>query len=107
MRYGRASLTSDLLGDLRSQMTDRLVLYLISPGGEALPVCLGGGQGMRMDEKAIRAYLTNYEKFMTASFTDKRSREQKNYRKVIRENIARTEQVLMENTDYRPYIFYS
>jgi len=51
-----------------------------------------------MDEKAIRAYLTNYEKFMTASFTDKKSRERKNYRQVIRENVARAEKVLMENT---------
>ncbi len=65
------------------------------------------GRGMRTDEKAIKAHLTNYEKFMTASFTDNKTREQKNYRQVIRENVARAEKVLMENTDYRPYIFYS
>ena len=62
---------------------------------------------MRTDEKAIRAYLTNYEKFMTASFTDNKTGEQKNYHQVIRENVARAEKVLMENTDYRPCIFYS
>jgi len=46
VRYWRASLTSDLVEELRSPVTDRLMLYLISPGrGEALPVCLGGGQG--------------------------------------------------------------
>ncbi len=33
VRYGRASLASDLVEELRSPVTDRLVLYLISLGG--------------------------------------------------------------------------
>ncbi len=108
VRRGRASLASDLIEELRSPVVDRLVMYLIN-----LDVVrpsqfrTEGGKGVRMDDRAIKAYLKNYEKFMTTPFTDVKTREQKNYRQVIRERVEGAERTLMHDAEYVPYIFYS
>ncbi|QTA79633.1 Uncharacterized protein dnl_19080 [Desulfonema limicola] len=65
------------------------------------------GKGVRMDELSIKSYLSNYEKFMTASFADIKTRKQTNYREVMKKNVMKMENVLLNNIEYQPYIFYS
>jgi CRISPR-associated protein Cas1 len=107
-RYGRASLATDLIEELRSPVIDRLVIYLINLG-VVKPSQFTNNEkdGVKMDDKARKSFLANYEKFMTASFVDYKTRERKNYRQIIREKVLNTEQMLLNNIDYKPYIFYS
>ncbi len=108
VRYGRASLASDLVEELRSPVVDRLVIYLINLDViKPSQFAATEKRGMRMDEKALKAYLKNYEKFMTAPFKDNITREYTTYRRVIQQRVEITEKVLLDNADYRPYIFYS
>ena len=60
-----------------------------------------------MSEVARKTFLANYEKFMTASFVDVKSRKHKNYRQIIKERVFDIERTLLNNTDYTPYVFYS
>lgn len=108
IRYGRASLATDLIEPFRSPIIDRLVLYLINLGVIG-PSAFRDTEdkGIRMDEAAIKAYLTNYEKFMTSLFLDKQSNEQKNYRQILRENVLQLERLLLDKADYCPYFFYA
>ncbi|QTA80270.1 Putative CRISPR-associated endonuclease Cas1 [Desulfonema limicola] len=107
-KYGRESLASDMIEELRSPIVDRLVIYLINKGVIKLSQFTEKeNKGIRMDEQAIKAYLSNYEKFMTASFADMKTKKQTNYREIIRGNVFKMENVLLNNTEYQPYIFYS
>lgn len=107
-RYGRESLASDMIEELRSPIVDRLVIYLINKGVIKLSqFAEKENKGIRMDEQAIKAYLSNYEKFMTASFSDIKTRKQTNYREIIRQNVIKLENMLLNNVEYQPYIFYS
>ena len=59
---GRAS-------DLRSPVADRLVMYLINLDVvRPSQFTTEGEKGVRMDDRAVKAYLKNYEKFMTTPF---------------------------------------
>ena len=107
IRYGRASPASDLIEELRSPVVDRLVIYLINLDViKPSQFTATENRGVRMDERALKAYLKNYEKFMTASFVT-REGDQKNYRKVVRESVENAERVLLDNIDYSPYILHS
>lgn len=108
-RYGRASLATDMIEELRSPVVDRLVLYLINKG-VVKPSQFGKEEekkGVRMDEEARTAYLANYEKFMTASFQDQRTRKQNTFRDVIKEQVMNLERSLLNKIEYKPYVFYS
>ena len=101
-------MATDLIEELRSPVTDRLVLYLINLGvirpndfdDEA-------EKGVRMTKKAINAYLKNYEKFMNAEFVDYKNKQYKSFRKILRENVLQVEKCLLNNHEYQPFIFYS
>ncbi len=108
VKYGRASLASDMIEELRSPVIDRLVLYLINQGAvKPSQFSHKENRCLRMNDNALKNYLQNYERFMTATFVDVKTRDRKNYRQVIRENIRRLENVLLNNIDYTPYVFYS
>ena len=107
-KYGRASLATDLIEELRSPVIDRLVIYLINLG-VIKPDQFSNNEkdGVKMDDKARKSFLANYEKFMTARFVDNKTRETKNYRQIIQEKVLNTEQMLLNSIDYEPYIFYA
>ncbi len=60
-----------------------------------------------MDDTTIKNFLNNYEKFMTASFVDVKTRERKNYREIMRENVVKLEKTMLDEIPYIPYLFYS
>jgi CRISP-associated protein Cas1 len=105
-RYGRSSLATDLIEELRSPVIDRLTLYLINKNVIKLNQFNPEGNGVRMDDKARNGYLRNYEKFMTASFIDARTRKRMYFRKIIKDRIQKLENCLLDNSEYQPYVFY-
>jgi CRISPR-associated protein Cas1 len=108
IKYGRASLATDLIEEFRSPIIDRLVAYLINLGViKPDQFTKVSEEEVKIDEKARRAYVKNYEKFVTTPFVDNRTRKRTTYRQVIRENVSRCEQMLLHNVDYSPYILYT
>ncbi len=108
VKYGRASLATDLMEEFRSPVIDRLVAYLINLGvvkPEQFTKASKGG--IKMDDNARKAYVKNYEKFVTTAFLDNRTREKTTYRQLMRENVKKCEQMLVHDIDYVPYVLYS
>jgi len=108
-RYGRASLATDLMEDLRSPVIDRLVLYLINKGTIKPDqfTQVEDKKGMRMDDSALKTYLSNYEKFMTASFQDALKGPRRSYRELLREKVLSLERALLNRSEYTPYLYRS
>lgn len=105
-RYGRASLATDLIEELRSPVIDRLTLYLINKNMIKLNQFNPEDNGVRMDDNARNGYLKNYEKFMTASFIDARTRKRMHFRKIIKDRVQKLENCLLNKEEYQPYVFY-
>jgi CRISPR-associated protein Cas1 len=102
---GRASLATDMMEEFRSPVVDRLTVYLINLG-VVRPEQFSPGErgGVRMDDAARKAYVKNFEKFMTAEFFERRSEETVTFRKIIRGNVADLEKHLLEGEPYRPFL---
>jgi CRISPR-associated protein Cas1 len=109
VKYGRASLATDLMEEFRSPVVDRLVLYLINLGVVHENQFQSGpdGRGMIMNDTAKNSYLTNYEKFLTTSFVDYRSRKRKTFRQIFKEQVIQLENCLLSDSHYTPFIFYA
>ncbi len=106
--YGRASLVSDIMEEFRTPIIDRMVIYLINHGVfKPEQFAETENKGIRMDDAALKTYLKNYEKYMTSLFVDMKTREQKTYRQILRENVYKFEQAVLNGTDYEPHVFYS
>ena len=107
-KYGRASLATDMMEEFRSPVVDRLVIYLVNKGAiKPSQFTPKGQKNVKMDDRARKSYLANYEKFMTTTFLDVKTKKQKNYRQIIKEKVLEMERALLNNTDYTPYVFYS
>lgn len=108
-RYGRASLATDMIEDLRSPVIDRLVLFLINKGAikSSQFVAVEGGKGVRMDDSARKTFILNYERFMTAHFQDPGSGKRRDFREVVREKVMGLERAVLNRAEYKPYAYYS
>ena len=108
-RYGRASLATDMIEELRSPVIDRLVLYLINKGaitpGQFTEV--EGKKGVRMDEEAMKSFLANYEKFMATPFQDPVAGKHKNFREILREKVVSLERSVLNRSEYAPFLYHS
>lgn len=107
-RYGRASLATDLIEDLRAPVVDRLVLYLINKGvikkGQFQPT--KDQKGVTMVETALKAYLANYEKFMETPFQDPKTGKRTTFRAVLRDKVLALERTLLHGDPYRPFRYF-
>lgn len=107
-KYGRASLATDMIEEFRAPVIDRLVLYLINQGVlRPDQFTLEAKRGVRISDAARRAFLHNYERFVTTPFVDVKSRERKNYRQIARRKVLELERTLLKNAEYIPYTLYS
>uniref|UniRef100_A0A7V6A2S9 CRISPR-associated endonuclease Cas1 n=1 Tax=Desulfobacca acetoxidans TaxID=60893 RepID=A0A7V6A2S9_9BACT len=108
-RYGRASLATDLLEDLRAPVVDRLVLYLVNKGtikpDQFQPD--KEGRGVTMDNLALKTYLANYEKFMETPFQDQKTQKRQNFRAILREKVLALERTLLHDVPYPPFRYFS
>ncbi len=105
--YGRESLASDLMEELRAPVADRLVLYLINKGAVRISQFESDEKGVRMNDICLKTFLSNYEDFMTASFYDRQAGEYITYREIIRKRVRNLERAVLDSTDYVPYVFSS
>lgn len=106
LKYGRKSLVSDLVEELRSPITDRLVLYLINKGIVNPSQFTTHAKGVKMDDAARKHFLANYENFMTAEFQDA-NRKTTSFREVIRQQVKAFEDVVINSTTYKAFTLYS
>lgn len=108
-RYGRASLATDMIEELRTPVVDRLVLYLINKGAIKTSQFASpeDKKGVRMNDQSRKTYLANYEKFMTACFEDPNSKKRRNYRGIIKEKVMGLERAILNRGDYVPYLLHS
>ena len=108
-RYGRASLATDMIEELRGPVIDRLVLYMINKGAvkPAQFSAREGKKSVRMDEDALKTYLSNYERFMTASFQDPADGKRKTYRDLVKQKVLDLERAVLNKLEYTPHLFHS
>uniref|UniRef100_A0A831ZL28 CRISPR-associated endonuclease Cas1 n=1 Tax=Desulfacinum infernum TaxID=35837 RepID=A0A831ZL28_9BACT len=107
LRYGRASLATDLLEEFRAPVVDRLILYLINKRVvEADQFRTDKPGDCRMNEKALRTFLNNYERFVTSAFVQPATKEKTHYRALFRLQVCRLERTLLKEAAYEPYLFY-
>lgn len=104
--YGRASLATDLIEALRSPLIDRLVLYLINTGSISVKQFSPIENGVFMDSSARNTFLSNYEKFMTTDFFHVQNKSRTNYRQIIKDQVSGLEKTLLQNVDYKCYLYY-
>ena len=104
--YGRASLATDLIEELRSPLIDRLVLYLINTSSISLKQFSPNEDGVFMDSVARKTFISNYEKFMTTDFLNIQNKNRTNYRQIIRDQVIGLEKTLLQNVDYKCYLYY-
>jgi CRISPR-associated protein Cas1 len=110
LRYGRASLATDLLEEFRSPIIDRLVLYLINKKIIKIKDFKKDNQdkGVILSDQARKIYLSNYDKFMATPFHYKKDNTRKTYRKILRDQSTSLERVVLgSHVEYKPYVFYS
>ncbi len=106
-KYGRVSLATDLMEEFRSPLIDRLVLYLINLGVIKPSDFEENDKGIKMNDQAVKAYIQNYEKFMTTFFVNYGTREKINFRQILRDNVVQLEKCLLNNETFRSFIFYA
>lgn len=106
IHYGRLSLATDLIEELRSPLIDQLVLYLINTNSIRLEQFSPNEDGVLMDSPAMKTFLSNYEKFMTTDFLNVQSKKRTNYRQIIRDQVNNLEKTLLHNEEYKCYLYY-
>jgi CRISPR-associated protein Cas1 len=107
IKYGRASLPIDVMEELRSPVVDRMVLYLANKGViKPTQFTEREKKGVFLEPPALKTFLGNYEKFMTAPFIDPASRQSTSYREIVKRRVTVLERTLLNNADYEPYLFY-
>jgi len=104
--YGRLSLATDLIEELRSPLIDRLVLFLINTNSISLDQFSSNDNGVMMDSTATKTYLSNYEKFMTMEFMNVQSKKRTHYRQILRDQVSNLEKTLLQNEEYKCYLYY-
>ncbi len=107
LEYGRESLASDLIEELRSPVADRLVLYLVNKKAIKNSQFTKGKNGVRMDDNARKIFLRNYDSFMTTGFVDNYTRRLVNFREVVRERVEKLEKTVIDGAKYSAFVLYS
>jgi len=105
LRYGRASLAADLVEVFRSPVVDRLVLYLINKKMIKEEYFEKKEKEILLDDTGRKIFLANFENFMTASFLDPAAGTRKNFRNILREQVACLEKTLLHDIEYKPFEF--
>ena len=107
LRYGRASLATDLVEEFRAPLVDRLVLYLVNKGVVRVEHFHLSPKGeMRMKERTLKNFLKNYERFITAPFKEPGAERKTDFRSIFRRQVRRMEATLLDGRNYKPYAFY-
>jgi len=106
--YGRASLACDLIEELRSPLIDRLILYLLNKGMMSLEQFSREKEktGIKMDERARRVFIQNYERFVSSPFINPSSASETSFRQIISDRVSALENLFLRNIQYKPFIFY-
>ncbi|MFP4309671.1 MAG: CRISPR-associated endonuclease Cas1 [Desulfococcaceae bacterium] len=107
IRYGRKSLASDLMEEMRSPIVDRLVLYLINKGMIDKKAFTKEKGKCMMDDNSRKTFISNYEAFMKAPFATRNEGKITNFREVLRDRVKCLERAIMHQDEYLPFKFRS
>jgi len=99
--YGRCSLALDLIEEFRPIIIDRLVLNLLNLKIlQAVNFTNLETGGVYLDLQGKKLFLTEYEKFMTNTFTHKTSREEINFRQALYNQALAMQKTILYRVEY-------
>ena len=104
MKYGRASLASDILEEFRASV-DRFTLYLINNRvfKEEDFYTNPRGEGMYLTKEALKEYIGHYERFINREFTHPETRENTTLRKCFRIQAEKLANHIRSNGTYTTF----
>ncbi len=107
LEYGRKSLASDLIEELRSPIADRLVMYLINKKAIGISQFTKNSKGVRMNDDSRKIFLRNYDGFMTTEFLERRTNKLIDFRQVVRTRVENLEDTVLERSKYLPFTMHA
>lgn len=105
LRYGRQSLSLDLVEEFRHPVVDGLVLTLINKGSiRGTDFHREGDGAFLLSKPAFKHFLTLYEDRMGKPFQYKETRSQTSYRNLLRQQVQTMQAVVLNNEEYHPFL---
>ncbi len=103
--YGRPALSLDLIEEFRTPLIERMVLEIINKGVIKKDDFERKEEGIRLKEKAIKEFLTHYERRMLTEIIDPVEKEKCNYRKLLSRQAGRLSGHILRDEPYTPFNF--
>jgi len=105
LRYGRQSLSLDLVEEFRHPVIDGLVLTLTNKGSVRETDFNQQDSGAFMLSKpAFGHFVELYENRMEREFEEKEAGSQTSYRKLIRRHVEMMQNVVLNKGEYQPFL---
>ena len=108
VRYGHATLASDLLEEFRCPLVDRLTLGLINNrvlSEEDFYLHQASGD-VHLKDASLKKYFGEYEGFVTRPVKTSGEGREGSYRLLFRRQLERLKRLLTATESYRPYRFH-
>jgi CRISPR-associated protein Cas1 len=105
VRYGRQSLSLDLVEEFRHPVIDGLVQTLINTGSIKEADFHKENKGaVFLNKEALKRFLSIYEERMEKLFFYREENTYTNYRKLFREQVERIERAVLNREQYQPFL---
>lgn len=104
VHYGRCSLASDLIEEMRAVAADRLTLNLVNLEVlKAQDFVTDGNYGVQLNDDGRKRFLREYERMMTGEFTHRRSGERTSLRGALHGQAMTIQRVIMQGAPYEAF----
>jgi len=105
VRYGRRSLSLDLVEEFRHPVIDGLVLTLINNGSvKDADFHKGSNGAVLLTKDALKRFLTLYEERMEKLFLYRDNDSETSYRKLFRMHVEQLEHAVLNRELYQPFL---
>ena len=105
MRYGRRSLSLDLVEEFRHPVIDGLVLTLINTGSvKDADFHKENNGAVLLNKDALKRFLTLYEERMEKQFLYRDNGTDTCYRKLFRSQVEQLEHAVLNREQYQPFL---
>lgn len=104
INYGRCSLALDLMEEFRHLVIDRLVIQLTNNRVLTASDFVAMPDGaVYLDGEPRKKFLKEYERFMVAEFSHRRSAEKMSFRRALHEQAQELQRTLMQGRAYQAF----
>ena len=100
IRYGRKSLSLDIVEEFRQPVVDRLTVLLFNKNMLGEFDFQQQEEGIELTEDGFKKFCTEYEKWMKKPVSDK---ENRSFRAIIRDQVSELKRAIRNNVMYKPY----